>query len=183
MPRNKLAKLLLENDQAIQTDNGSSLSQFGLESITNIAKFLKDRISRWNPDISDYDPLFEIAKIAYLTTDERLAFNCHQTLASYQYPQIRSLEVQAKEDKEIRIKVELAGYARTGDFDHGSSDNDGDEVEDIEAEGDLIAEDDYDKTSSILDKDTGTESSKTTKQSKDYLDQVLQQSSKKGREL
>jgi len=156
MPRNKLAKLLLGDEKAAPE---SSITKFGLENITNLSHFLKQRVN--NLGVNDYDPLYEIAKIAILTDKDDLRFRCHQELAKYVYPQIRSLEIQAKEDKEINIKVSLAGYASSKDIREEESTAD-DEVEDIETEGDLVPEED---------------------KKFDYQDFVLKQASEKGKDI
>lgn len=116
MARSKLARMLLEN-QSVQPEssNISGLTKLGIEHITNVSAFLKEKLRNWDKGIDDYDSLFEIAKIAYLTDKEDIQLRCHMELARYQYPQIRSLEIQSKEDKEVRISVHLADYAQSNE--------------------------------------------------------------------
>jgi len=128
MPRNKLAKLLLEN-QSTEVSNGQHVNTFGIEQIIDVQKMLSDRLHEWDETVTNYDPLFEIAKLALCTDNEDLKFKCHARLAEHLYPTVKSLEIQAKQDKEIRITVEIAGYAK--------QDQEIIDITDIESEGDL----------------------------------------------
>lgn len=127
MPRNKLTRLLLEDNTADSNGASTGLTKIGIEQISDLSGYLKTQIALYDPRINNYDPLLEIAKIASLTDKEDLQFRCHQEIAKYMYPQIRSLEIQAKEDKEIKISVHLAGYAR-------NAKQANEDVEDIETE-------------------------------------------------
>lgn len=128
MARNKLAKLLLE-DTTIETESGAHANSFGIEQIMNVRGYLQNRLARHDVHLADYDPLFEIAKLAARTDDDSLIFKCHSKLADYMYPQIRSLEVQAKQDREVVVKIEIAGYARSTQVET--------EAEEIDVEGDI----------------------------------------------
>lgn len=131
MGRTKLAKLLLE-DSTIDAGEHKA-SAFGVEQVLNVRKYLQERLSNWDashPMTRDYDPLLEIAKLATLVDDVGLQFKCHQLLAGYMYPQVRSLEIQAKQDREITFNINIAGYAKaTQDVETTA--------EHIETEGDL----------------------------------------------
>lgn len=115
MNKNRLAKLLLEEDR-ISSQNNQEISKFGLEQITNIHKTIEQGLLRYAPhlfsEMDPYDPLVEIAKLSLNSQDDNLKFKCHSKLAEYKYPQVKSIEINAKEDKEVRISIEIAGYAQ-----------------------------------------------------------------------
>jgi|SRR5215469_2395501 len=129
MPRSKLAKLLLEEQSQVETgtDNAYNITKFGVEQLTNLMSTLQDQLHTWDPNLTNYNPLFEIAKIAFLSDSEAIKLKAHSEIAKYGYPQVRSLEVQAKQDKNITLKIELADYARSRTLDSA-------EIEEIEAE-------------------------------------------------
>lgn len=127
MAKNRLAKLLLE-EHSVQTQNGA-VTSFGLDQIINVRGELNKRLFNFDESMGDYDPLFEIAKLGRMTDDEDLAFKCHSKLADYMYPQVKSLEIQAKEDREVTVTVQIAGYAQQKPVEV--------EAEEIETEGDL----------------------------------------------
>lgn len=112
MARNKLAKLLLE-DQSSTTSTGQHVNTFSIDTIIDIQSQLSQRLHNWDPTVLDYNPLFEIAKLALVTDNEDLRFKCHSRLADHLYPQVKSLEIQSKQDRDIRISVEIAGYAQS----------------------------------------------------------------------
>ena len=147
MPRNKLAKLLLE-DQSTEVKNGQHVNTFGVEQIIDIQHMLSSRLSEWDESVINYDPLFEIAKLALCTDNEDLRFKCHSRLADHLYPTVKSLEIQSKQDKDIRITVEIAGYARSK---IGSEDVEDIEVESIQSEGDADEERITDHTKWVLE--------------------------------
>lgn len=142
MPRNKLAKLLLE-DQSSVSSTGQHVNTFSIDQIINVQNQLSERLHSWDESVNDYNPLFEIAKLALATDNEDLKFKCHSRLADHFYPQVKSLEIQSKQDKEIRITVEIAGYAK--------SVKDAIDIEDIEVEGDLDEDEPHDLTEYILE--------------------------------
>ena len=142
MARNKLAKLLLE-DQSTTSSTGQHVNTFSIDTIIDIQSQLSERLHSWDPTVSDYNPLFEIAKLALVTDNEDLRFKCHSRLADHLYPQVKSLEIQSKQDKEIRISVEIAGYAR-------ASQPESLDIEDVEIEGDIDEEDPHDHTEWVL---------------------------------
>lgn len=143
MPRNKLAKLLLE-DQTSLSSTGQHVNTFSIDAIIDIQQELSARLHDWDDTVNNYNPLFEIAKLALATDNEDLKFKCHSRLADHLYPQVKSLEIQSKQDKEIRITVEIAGYANTGRPVEISPD-------DIAVEGDIDEEEPHDVTSWILE--------------------------------
>ena len=134
MPRNKLAKLLLE-DQSTESSSGQHVNTFGVDQIIDIQSILSQRLHEWDPTVNDYNPLFEIAKLALATDNEDLRFKCHSRLADHLYPTVKALEIQSKQDKDIRITVEIAGYAKAAVIDAVAE-----EIEDIEIEGDIDEE-------------------------------------------
>lgn len=142
MPRNKLAKLLLE-DQSSVSSSGQHVNTFSIDQIINVQNQLSERLHDWDATVNDYNPLFEIAKLALATDNEDLKFKCHSRLADHFYPQVKSLEIQSKQDKEIRISVEIAGYAKSKTVEI--------EAEDIEVEGDIDEEEPKDLTEWILE--------------------------------
>lgn len=143
MPRNKLAKLLLE-DQTSLSSTGQHVNTFSIDAIIDIQQELSARLHDWDDTVNNYNPLFEIAKLALATDNEDLKFKCHSRLADHFYPQVKSLEIQSKQDKEIRITVEIAGYANTGHPINVTP-------EDIAVEGDIDEEEPHDVTSWILE--------------------------------
>ncbi len=144
MAKNRLAKLLLE-DTVAERSNGKSITKFGIDNITNVHEMLSQRLYEWDNNIVDYDPLFEIAKLGVMTEDDNLKFKCHTELARFKYPQIRSLEIQNKEDREVTITVQLADYAQPRTIEV--------EAEEVEVEGDLEAETEHsDYASYVLGK-------------------------------
>jgi hypothetical protein len=116
MPRNKLAKLLLE-DQSTESSTGQHVNTFGVDQIISIQSMLSHRLTEWDSSVQNYDPLFEIAKLALVTDNEDLRFKCHSRLADHLYPTVKALEIQSKQDKDIRITVEIAGYAQSKSID------------------------------------------------------------------
>lgn len=142
MPRNKLAKLLLE-DQSSVSSTGQHVNTFSIDAIINVQHELSERLHTWDETVNNYNPLFEIAKLALATDNEDLKFKCHSRLADHFYPQVKSLEIQSKQDKEIRITVEIAGYA--------SAKHTEIEIEDVEVEGDIDEDEPHDLTEYILE--------------------------------
>lgn len=151
MSRNKLADLLLNNSTvSTQPETGESLpiSKFGLDQIINVHETIQAGLSRYDPTAfgqQPYDPLVEIAKLAYNTEDDNLKFNCHKLLASYKYPSIRSLEIRGKEDREIHVTIDIAGYAKGNAVEI--------EPEDIETEDLDPDTEKYDYLTNVLNKD------------------------------
>lgn len=141
MAKNRLAKLLLE-DQVADAGGTHEVTKFGVEQITNVSEFVEKELKRWDTSIELYDPLVEIAKLARMSSDENMQFKCHSFLAQYKYPQIRSLEIQNKVDKEVKITVTLAGYARANEVIIPP--------EDISTEGDIDEETPDDMTDYML---------------------------------
>ena len=80
MPRNKLAKLLLE-DQSTESSTGQHVNTYNIDQIISIQAELSQRLHTWDPTVNDYNPLFEIAKLALTTDNEDLRFKCHSRLA------------------------------------------------------------------------------------------------------
>jgi hypothetical protein len=144
MAKNKLAKLLLE-DQSVDSPTGEStgISKFSVEKITDLHSDLLTKLHSWDGR-KDYNPLYEIAKLADTTDNDDLRFKCHSRLADYLYPQLRSLEINAKQDKEININVNIAGYAQGKPLEI--------EVEDIEIEDPDPEEKPYNYVDSVLKK-------------------------------
>lgn len=66
-----------------------------------------------NEELLQYDPLVEIAKIGInpLVTDE-LKLRCHDTIAGYIYPKVKSLEVSSKQDNSINININVKSYSK-----------------------------------------------------------------------
>jgi len=157
MPRNKLAKLLLEeqNEVANPESNQFNITKFGVEQITNLMSNLQDQIRTWSPEITSYNPLFEIAKIAFMSDNEAIKLKAHSEIAKYGFPQVRSLEVQSKQDNNITFKIELADYARSHTLDPA-------DIEELQVED--IDEDSRDAMES-------------------YNEMVMKQAVKPGREL
>lgn len=145
MPRNKLAKLLLE-DQSLVSSSGQHVNTYNVEQIVDIQAELSRRLHEWDPLVNDYNPLFEIAKLALATDNEDLRFKCHSRLADHLYPQVKSLEIQSKQDRDIKITVEIAGYAKGA----GPSVVEV-EAEELEVEGDIDEEQITDHTSWVLE--------------------------------
>lgn len=116
MQKNRLAKLLTEEDRIDSTDGSlPAISKFTIDQITNVHQTIEAGLLHYAPHLFSqhpYDPLVEIAKLAINTQDDNLKFKCHSKLAEYKYPQVRSIEINAKEDKDINITIEIAGYAR-----------------------------------------------------------------------
>lgn len=140
MPRNALTKRLLEED-IIETDS-MAVSKFGVEQITNVYEALENGVAKYTGN-HGYNPLLEIAKLGFRTDNEDLAFKCHAKLAEFLHPQVKSIEINAKEDKEVKITVQLAGYAQTSPTDYV-------EPEDIETEGEVLEEKPHDYTDMVL---------------------------------
>lgn len=55
----------------------------------------------------EYHPILAIAHIAHKTQDERVELSCHQTIAKYVQPELRSIEIRAKVETQKRVIVEL----------------------------------------------------------------------------
>jgi hypothetical protein len=145
MPRNKLAKLLLE-DQSTESSSGQHVNTFGVDQIINIQEELNRRLHEWDQSVGNYNPLFEIAKLALCTDSEDLRFKCHARLADHLYPQVKSLEIQSKQDREVKISIEIAGYAKAQkDVELSSED-----IQEIETEGDIDEEETLDHTEWVL---------------------------------
>jgi hypothetical protein len=54
-----------------------------------------------------YHPLLAIARIAHVTDDIKLEFECHKHLSKYVAPELKSLELSAPADEHRRVKVTL----------------------------------------------------------------------------
>ena len=146
MPKNRLLQILEDDDKVSAPNSGTSpvsaISKFGVEQILNIHNTIETGLNKWEPNLfpkdNPYDPLVAIAKLAFSTDDDNLKFKCHSKLAEYKYPQVRSLEINAKEDKEIHISIEIAGYARSHPDSETRSGSNGPDIEiepeDIEIE-------------------------------------------------
>lgn len=145
MPRNKLAKLLLE-DQTTESTSGQHVNTFGVDQIIDIQQELSSRLHEWDGTVNNYNPLFEIAKLALCTDNEDLRFKCHARLADHLYPQVKSLEIQSKQDRDIKITVSIAGYAQQ----HRMDDVIDVVPEEVDVEGDIDEEDIKDHTEWVL---------------------------------
>lgn len=131
MARNKLAQLLLEHDTLEhENESQSNISKFGLEQITNIHETIAQGLYKYDPNRypldAPYDPLVEIAKLGITSLDENIQFKCHSKLAEYKYPQVKGIEISAKADREIKVSIHLADYAKADTIEI--------EPEDIEAD-------------------------------------------------
>lgn len=85
-----------------------------IEEVESRFKLLRDGlIALRGLSYANYDPLVSIAEIA---TDPLLPaglrLRAHETVASYMYPTVRSLELANPAKQQVTIKVELAQYAR-----------------------------------------------------------------------
>lgn len=85
-----------------------------IEEVESRFKLLRDGlIALRGSSYASYDPLVSIAEIA---TDPLLPaglrLRAHETVASYMYPTVRSLELANPAKQQVTIKVELAQYAR-----------------------------------------------------------------------
>jgi hypothetical protein len=54
-----------------------------------------------------YHPLLAIARIAHVTDDLRLEFDCHRHISKYVAPELKSLELTAPPDEHRRVRVSL----------------------------------------------------------------------------
>ena len=133
MPKNRLLQILQEDEKLTADGSTGAVSKFGVEQILNIHNTIETGLNRWEPNLfpkdNPYDPLVAIAKLAFSTDDDNLKFKCHSKLAEYKYPQVRSLEINAKEDKEIHISIEIAGYARSHPDSETRSGSNGPDIE------------------------------------------------------
>ena len=122
---------MLLQSQATETSRGE-ITKFGAENITNIHQDILNGLNQWDSSIIYYNPLIEIAKLAYTTDSDDLKFKCHQEIAKYLHPQVSALQIQSKDSKEIKITVEIADYAKKPDYII--------EPEDIEVTGEIDAD-------------------------------------------
>ena len=55
----------------------------------------------------EYHPIMAIADIAHKTEDEKVELACHQTVARYVVPELKSIQIEAKMETHRRVTVEL----------------------------------------------------------------------------
>ena len=63
----------------------------------------------------EYHPIMAIADIAHKTEDEKVELACHQTVARYVVPELKSIQIEAKMETHRRVTVELFQEMTKGD--------------------------------------------------------------------
>lgn len=55
----------------------------------------------------EYHPVMAVADLAHKTQDEKVELACHQTIAKYVIPELKSIQIDAKVEQHRRVTVEL----------------------------------------------------------------------------
>ena len=55
----------------------------------------------------EYHPVLAMADLAHSTDNEELEFKCHQAIAKYVAPELKSIEVRAEINEQRRVIVEM----------------------------------------------------------------------------
>ena len=62
-----------------------------------------------------YHPVMAIADLAHESNDEKVQLSCHQTIAKYVVPELKSIQIEAKMESHRRVTVELFHEMTKGD--------------------------------------------------------------------
>jgi len=55
----------------------------------------------------EYHPVVAMADLAHTTDNEEIEFKCHQSIAKFVLPELKSIEVRAQINEQRRVVVEL----------------------------------------------------------------------------
>jgi len=80
------------------------LRAIALQNNKSAGELMLDMIRQTYPN---YHPILSIAHIAHRTEDERVELSCHQTIAKYVQPELKSIEIRAKVETQKRVIVEM----------------------------------------------------------------------------
>ena len=62
-----------------------------------------------------YHPVMAVADLAHSSEDEKIQLACHQTIAKYVVPELKSIQIEAKMETHRRVTVELFQEMTKGD--------------------------------------------------------------------
>ena len=62
-----------------------------------------------------YHPVMAVADLAHNSEDEKIQLACHQTVAKYVVPELKSIQIEAKMESHRRVTVELFHEMTKGD--------------------------------------------------------------------
>lgn len=62
-----------------------------------------------------YHPVMAVADLAHSSEDEKIQLACHQTVAKYVVPELKSIQIEAKMETHRRVTVELFQEMTKGD--------------------------------------------------------------------
>ena len=63
----------------------------------------------------EYHPVMAVADLAHNSEDEKIQLACHQTIAKYVVPELKSIQIEAKMESHRRVTVELFHEMTKGD--------------------------------------------------------------------
>ena len=63
----------------------------------------------------EYHPVMAVADLAHSSEDEKIQLACHQTVAKYVVPELKSIQIEARMETHRRVTVELFQEMTKGD--------------------------------------------------------------------